>query len=130
MKQRKLLLLASVFSAITALVGVAVFFILPQFNCTDITNCRHFDCNDKKLWNKSRQQVDNPRHFLYPKLKQCLRIGMTRSEVRRLTGEPDFIEIHSDAFGMGMPPFGIDYGMLEFRYDENDRLIDYQYIQG
>jgi len=55
---------------------------------------------------------------------------MTRDEVRKITGVPKDKERNVDGYLIGRPRYGIDVGMFEMYFDNNNRLIEYRFIQG
>jgi len=128
MKPRNIILSICAFVALVA-ISVVIFqnTYCPE---SERTGCEYFDCKDKKLWQESHQKIDNPRQWLYPKLQKCLRIGMTRDEVRKITGIPKSSGINVDGYLIGVPTYGIDIGVYKLYFDDDDRLIEYRFIQG
>lgn len=71
--------------------------------------------------------TDNPRQRMYKDLLQRhLDPGMTRQEVRRLLGKPDYdsLEKDVDSYFIGvMGAMSVDATVLEVHYDQKGRLV-------
>ncbi len=96
--------------AVALLVGLVTFLV--------VTSRR--DAFDAELWQAQRGKDErhNPRGGMVVDLLQThLRVGMSRTEVRRLLGEPDQRHGSSDVYELGVSPYGIDFEYLLIDYD-------------
>ena len=59
-----------------------------------------------------------------------LRVGMTREEVHDLLGVPESFRPGYDGWGLGFPPFGMDYDSYAVRYGPDGRVTGFGRVQG
>ncbi len=83
------------------------------------------DSFDAALWRAQYGNTvrDNPRSSLVVALERDhLRVGMARSQVIALLGEPERRTTRRDQYNLGVAPYGIDYEYYVIDYDDHDRV--------
>ncbi len=76
---------------------------------------------DSETWKAQRgvRGQDNKRIYMEEALEKAVRVGMSKSEVIRLLGEPDSYrtDVDADLYEIGVSPYGIDEEYYEIRYE-------------
>lgn len=88
---------------------------------------------DAELWQAQRGSNErrNPRAGMVGDLlREHLRVGMSRAEVLRLLGEPDYRDRLSDVYELGVSPVGVDDEYLVVDYDDTGRVKHLSIRQG
>ena len=113
-------------------IGTIAFFAYIYFIVFDYP----FDNKefDKVTWEKFSENMepDNPRGEMFENLtEQHLKTGMTKSEVIKLLGKPDFREEKDFlSYNIGMwSGYRIDYDSLDLKFNEKGELIEFYRVQ-
>lgn len=109
------------FSAALALVVSGVVLMMMH-------EARDFD---SKRWQSQKGVTkDNERQGMLGTLERHLKPGMTRQEVERLLGPPDYRSPDRDSWELGRSPVGVSYETWVIEYDAEGRVVRFQLSRG